>query len=61
MRQPYRIRVLFEDFDANTTEETATKYANEVAGLLTDTVPDAKVFVYVEANPPKDEVEEWLT
>lgn len=59
MARGYRIRVLFEDYDPNTTEGVATVYANEIAGLLTDVMPDAKVTVYVEANPPDDEVEEY--
>lgn len=57
----YRVRVLFEDYSANDNEASANRYANEVAGLLRDVMPDAKVIVYVEANPPEDEVEEWYS
>jgi hypothetical protein len=55
----YRIRVLFEDYTQDSNEEASIKYAEQVKGLLTDLIPFGKVFTYVEANPPADEVEEW--
>lgn len=55
----YRVRVLWEDYDPNSTEMDANRLAEQVSGLLTDLIPFGKVITYVEANPPKDEVEDY--
>jgi hypothetical protein len=57
----YRVRVLFEDYFPDQLEVFVEQYAEDVKKLLTDHLPWAKVIVYVEANPPEDEVEEWLS
>ena len=42
-------------------KEEAEDLTKRISELLTNLIPFGKVFTYVEANPPSDEVEEYIT
>ncbi|TMR08884.1 hypothetical protein ETD86_45770 [Nonomuraea turkmeniaca] len=52
-----RVRVLLEWYDPNAFHSLATVYAWAREAELSDRYPGAVVAVYVEQNPPPDEVQ----
>ena len=52
----FRARVLLERYDGEWDEELARWFTDEARSLLEERFPYARVFVYVEANPPSDEI-----